>query len=733
MSPRDGARGRLYSATVRALVAGVLLVVVSGCPLPTNVVYRCEADLSCQQAGFRCAGDGWCYPEAQVLADGGVKPPSDGGACVPADLAARCAEAECGFVSDGCGEELDCQKRCQAPLECGVHQPNRCAVPSLCTPEGWCWENPLPQGHTLFAALRLDARHQWFVGEARTVLLSDGERSRLLDTPAPANTNLLAIHGTTLQDVFVVGTGGTILHFDGTTWHRESQLTAFTDTLRTVFSLGGGAAIAGGPNGRIMSRIPHSNPMQRWVTETFPSSADVRSVFGDGRGTVYAVTRNNEVYARDAATPNAWARLDTVPLQETLAAATRGDGLLFAGSSGARATLVQRDADAGWRTLTDAGINVNSLVRAPGGFFALGQPAEVMWLDDADAVTRIPLPINQWSAGVGLDGPRVLLGGLSGAMGFVDLQGTFSWASSERPTAGHALNAVCGTSPSQLYAVGGIDQGAACNNCNVKWLQREETPVGPLWTPREFQLGSTTRLLACYAETADRVWFPGNDSKFVFLNAGTPEYGDFTGGFAGVYRGGWGTPEAGYYFARSHQELTYSADGRFNFALEGNQSPAPIESVWGLDKDDIVAVGVDGTVSAWLGSGWVSAQLGAGAFDFKAVHGVRLASGERRYVAVGDLGTVLSVVGDAGTLSQASAGATFNATWVSPGGTAWSAGRAPDGGAYVARTELDGTTTSAGPSSPRATQGVFGLALPDGGQSVWVTGAGGLILRRDGP
>lgn len=732
MSPRDHAGARLYSAAVRAFLAGVLLAVASGCPLPSNVAYRCEADLSCAQAGHRCAGDGWCYPEAQVLADGGLKPPSDGGSCAPGEPLERCAAVECGFVTDGCGELLDCQKRCQAPLECGVREPNRCAVPSLCTPEGWCWEHPLPQGHTLSAAWRLDARHQWFVGESRTVLFYDGERSQRVETPAPEQANLLGIHGTALDDVFVVGTNGTLLHFDGTAWERESQLAAFTETLRTVFSLGDGGALAGGPNGRIMSRFPHSNPLRRWVTETFPTGADVRSVFGDGQGTLYAVTRNNELYARNAATPNAWARLDTVPLQETLAGAPRGDGLLLGGNSGVGASLVQRGADGGWRTLADAGVNVSTLVRAPGGFFAFGPQPAVLWLDDADGVTRVPLPANQWAAGVALDGPRLMLGGLYGAMGFVDLAGTFSWASSARPTAGLSFNAVCGTSPSRLYAVGGIDQGSACNSCNVKWLQREETPAGPLWTEREFQLGATTRLLACYAETADRVWFPGNDSKFVFLNAGAAEAGDFTGAFAGAYRGAWGTPQAGYYFARSTQELTFSADGRSNFALEGNQSPAAIESVWGLGQDDLLAVGVDGTVSAWLGSGWASVQLGGGAFDFKAVHGVRLASGERRYVAVGEQGSVLSIVGDGGTLGQASPGANFNATWVSPEGTAWSVGRAVDGGAYVARTELDGTTRFAGSSSPRPTHGVFGLALPDGGQSVWVTGAAGLILRRDG-
>ena len=105
---------------MRALIATGVLVLL-GCPLPSNVLYRCESNGSCAQEGYVCGSDNFC------------RPPSDGGEpCVPRDVAAICAAVDCGFVDDGCGQEHECEHQCSAGQECGLKEPNRCAVPSLC-------------------------------------------------------------------------------------------------------------------------------------------------------------------------------------------------------------------------------------------------------------------------------------------------------------------------------------------------------------------------------------------------------------------------------------------------------------------------------------------------------------------------------------------------------------------------------------------------------------------------
>lgn len=703
---------------MRALIATAVLVLL-GCPLPSNVLYRCESNGTCAQAGHTCGSDNYCRPST----DGGEP-------CVPRDVAAICAAVDCGFVDDGCGQERECERACPSGQECGVNEPNRCAVPSLCTAEGWCWENPLPQGFHLNAALRLDARRTWFVGENRVVVFFDGDRSRLQDAPAPPGAELLALHGTALDDVFAVGTGGVMLHYDGTRWEREGTLAGFTGTLRTVWSFGDGGALAAGPGGRVLSRAALIDPFSRWTLETFPSTEEVVEVLGDSTGGVYAVTRRNELFTRPAGGTN-WERLDTVPLTETFAATPRGDGLLFGGSAADKANLMQRDPDGGWRQLTDAGFTTTGFARGDGGVFALSNGLDFAWLDDADQLTRFVVQPGQWNAGAALPGPKLLLVGVAGSTAVATLDGGLTWRSTPRPTRGQSLNAICGTSPGALYAVGGIDNGAACATCKVRWLERSVTTAGPLWTPRDFQLGNTTQLLACYAENAERVWLTGDDSKFVHLASGTPTSGDFGGTVSGRYSGAWGNPDAGYFFARRESsELTLSSDGLSGFVLSGTVASGPPRSVWGLSGTNVRVAGLNGATSYFDGVSWWQDNLTTSS-EFASVHGASLLDGGQRYVAAGSRGTIYTVDGDAGALTELSPAVDFNSAWVSASGRAWAVGQASDGGAFVMRNAGGAAWTFEPLTSPRPVTGVFGFDREDGGVSVWLSGPQGMILRKD--
>lgn len=708
---------------VRSLLATGAFLVLLGCPLPSNVLYRCEPDDTCAASGFFCADDGYCHPDSEFV---------DAGECVPRDVAALCATVDCGFVDDGCGVERECERTCPAAQECGVSEPNRCGFPSLCTTEGWCWENPLPQGFTLYGAVRVDARHTWLVGENRTVVFFDGERSRLQEVPAPPGADLFAIHGTAPNDVYVVGQSGVMLHFDGTRWEREGTLTGFTTALRTVWSLGDGGALAAGPGGHVLSRAALVDPFSRWTLEVFPSIEEIRDVFADADGALYAVTRRNELFTRDPARVSDWRRLDTVPLTDTLAGLSRAGGLTFAGNASNRANVVHRDADGGWRALTDAGFSTFDLVPGDGGFFMLGSNGfEFAWLDDTETFTRFVVQPSGWNAGVALPGPKLLLVGPTGATAVSELDGGLSWRSSPRVTRGESLNAICGASPSAMFAVGGIDTGAACATCKVKWLERVVEFSGAHWRSRDFQLGNTTQLLGCYAETAERVWMPGNDSKFVFLAEGQPTSGDFGGGgLYGQYSGAWGNPDAGYFFTRREaSQLTTSADGLTGFVVTDIGGGGGLRSIWGLGNDDIFVAGLNGTTSRFDGIVWTQQYVGV-ANELAAVHGALTLDGGRRYVAAGNGGALYSVVGDAGSLSTLSPAVNFSGAWVSARGTAWAAGKASDGGAFVVKSEPGGAWGLEPLSSPRPVSGVFGFDEADGGVTVWVSGQQGMILRK---
>lgn len=147
---------------------------------------------------------------------------ADGGACVPRDVTAECAVAECGSLNDGC-KEVKCPRSCPGgPQECGVNQPNRCGMPKLCTAEGWCWENPYPQGYSINAAWRTSTGAAWVGGVAADggafVARQGGPAEPWSEVPLYSPRAVNGLWGADLPDggtsVWVVGPRGSILRRD---------------------------------------------------------------------------------------------------------------------------------------------------------------------------------------------------------------------------------------------------------------------------------------------------------------------------------------------------------------------------------------------------------------------------------------------------------------------------------------------------------------------------------------
>jgi photosystem II stability/assembly factor-like uncharacterized protein len=709
---------------LRLFVLASFAMFVSGCPLPTNVRYRCETDGTCALKGQVCALDGYCHPKSDLLDDGGLM--LDGGPCVRRDVSQECAAAECGFLYDGC-DWVDCARACPAPQECGVQRANRCALPRLCTAEGWCWENPLPQGFNLNAAWRLDARHAWFVGEARTILFWDGERSTLQHAPAPPAVELEEVNGASPTEVYAVGTQGVILHFDGTTWEREQANSQPTATLRAVYAFGDGGALVGGNGGLLLSRRAALEPTIRWAVENLGVMDDVRDIFTDADGRVLVLTRRNQLFARGA---NGWELTERVGiLTETVAGTAWNDGLLVAGNGpgGYALAFLPRGAhDAGaWEGL-DAGFAILELQPGDGGQFLIGQNGYFAWLDDDGGMLRLNSALNIPMTGIMQSGHTLLAAGQNGAMATVNLDlptAALAVAMKSTPVVrrGSNLSALCGTAPTQLYATGQNETGAG-----PRWFERAESDRGVEWKMREFQLGGTQALQGCFAE-GDRAWLLGDDSKFISLVGGQPTSGDFTGSFGGVYVSGWGARGVGYFFVRTNsRDLTASDSGvSQSFEALSTNAPGDLRAVWGLGGDDLVTVGLAGSVSRFDGASWTATTLGAD--DLFAVHGVRLGN-ERRYVAAGANGAVATFGATGDLVTVIDPTVDLHEAFVAPSGVAFVGGTATDGGGVLYRQGAPGAPWTAVPLvAPREVNGVFGF----GEAPLWIAGPRGMILRRD--
>jgi hypothetical protein len=113
---------------------------------------------------------------------------------------------------------------------------------------GWQWQNPLPQGNSLYGVWGSSGSDVFAVGYGGTILHYDGA------TWSPMNSgtssSLYGVWGDSGKDAFVVGYPGTILHYDGATWSAMSSGTSHW--LNGVWGSSGHDVFAVGEGGTIL-------------------------------------------------------------------------------------------------------------------------------------------------------------------------------------------------------------------------------------------------------------------------------------------------------------------------------------------------------------------------------------------------------------------------------------------------------------------------------------------------
>jgi hypothetical protein len=83
----------------------------------------------------------------------------------------------------------------------------------------------------------------WFVGDGGAIRHWDG--TQLTASSSPTTNGLRAVFGRSANDVFAVGYGGTVLHWNGTAWSAIE--TGCATPLDAVFALGADVWIGGSP------------------------------------------------------------------------------------------------------------------------------------------------------------------------------------------------------------------------------------------------------------------------------------------------------------------------------------------------------------------------------------------------------------------------------------------------------------------------------------------------------
>lgn len=471
--------------------------------------------------------------------------------------------------------------------------------------------------------------------------------------PSPTKESLSGVWGSSAADVFAVGKGGTILRYDGTSWTAMSSGTA--EDLHAVMGTGPKNVFAVGANGTVLrydgtSWTPFPSAIDKdlhalWVissdlyvvgelgwayhwdgtswTEEKVDSGTLVGVFGTSKSDVVAIGTSG------------WYRFDGVMWNkgfitgaDSLRAIWGDDTALFVVGTawGATGVALIKRYEAGQLTTVPAGTfkPLRAVWGSPTDALSPDGPADVIAVGEGG--TALYYDGSQWT-----ELQTGTLADLSGVWRSADNEafavgelGTIlhhrgPWRHLERKTT-KWLRGVWGSGPSEVVVVG--DDGAVLRFDGVAWTV-ESAGQG----------------------TLEDIWGDGSGTLYALQRWGNPQAGLVTrytvsGGSWGSFHtsdrilfGIWGAsaPDLSLFVAAQDRIERYAQGAWSEHGASGT-----FRDVWGAGPADVYAVGDQGKVLHFDGSGWT---LDSATGTTEDLHGVT-GNGGKLYV-VGASGTVL--------------------------------------------------------------------------------------------
>jgi hypothetical protein len=205
----------------------------------------------------------------------------------------------------------------------------------FCSADGWCWENPLPQGNGLADVWSRSPADVWAIGSYGTVLRWNGTIWQSLEVRT--REELRAVHGTGPDDVWIAGRTSA-MHWDGSSWrHHElprnrrscpphSRCRDYTPSVQDLWSGRGGTWVVA-QEGAIFHWTG-----SEWVDEKTPTDRldSIDAVWGDDRGGVFAATYEGDVLRRRAGRWRRWYRTPARDRPHPIASLDGAGGHLWA-------------------------------------------------------------------------------------------------------------------------------------------------------------------------------------------------------------------------------------------------------------------------------------------------------------------------------------------------------------------------------------------------------------------
>lgn len=549
-----------------------------------------------------------------------------------------------------------------------------------CTPDGFCWQNPIPQGSNLASVWGSGPSDVWMVGDGGTILRSDGSEDNLTIVPSPTTFRLTQVGGTGKNDVWIVGDGGTVLHYDGSSLKR---LTTGTSAAFNLIWLTGKPGELWTAGGNTLARCtPDSCSVQRVAAVSSFTSLTGSATTG-------------EVFAVDAA--------------------SRIVSCGSARSCGVEATVTGVTLNSVW--LAQSGE-----AWAGGTYTASGAPVVmrrngIMWGPDLDFISMGFSPSGQIHVVTGSSGSDVWAAGYDAysATGLVAHWDGATWARASLPAEVGTLNGLWMNGPggaSFLYRGGqnfascsvGVTNPPSCTvekfpmSGNTALWGTDSTnlwsvgygglvargQLGRAW--RSVSTRTTSALQSIWGSGLDDVWAVGGVTRLHYQKGDWSAASEMLSGTgaSGSLRAIWG---------RSHDEiwavgssttiLKYdAAAGRFAADKERAMDlPATLQlmSLWGSSSGMTFAVGSDtnpaqsgpAVISRTASDPWSRRPLPDDALQ--PLYGVWGAAADDVW-AVGGGGTILHFDGQTFSLVPSGTVSNLTTVWGSAANDVWAAG-----------------------------------------------------------
>lgn len=569
----------------------------------------------------------------------------------------------------------------------------------ICSPDGWCWTNPTPQGNELRKVWGDRPDNYWAVGYAGTILRWYGEEEGWRAVSSGVSTTLFGVWGSDSGSVWAVGDAWTVLFWNGSAWTQEPSVKpSGQGRLYSVWGRSDKDIWAVGANGLIL----HSDGTSWDTQQSFSNMTDLRAVWGND-SEVWAVGgkegSTGAVLHKRNTEGSLWAPEESGAQNLLRDVWGSGTDIWAVGQKGTgatdTATILHRGTDGKWSP------ELSMLMRHLHGVWGDGQ-GTVWAVSDGAILARRD---GTWTVATNPQDTLLGIGGVrSDDAWAVGGRGSMQrWSSSwneQRSGSVAELASVSGRDDGKIWAVGERGTVLRCTDEGCSVDKVAEVNLSGIWVngPGDAvavgEAGRILRLTGADRLTADtlaspttswlrKVWANGPyDFWAVGDNSTAIHYqnGSFTSASWGLptihLRGVW---------SNGIEALAVGADDsnidtdRFGFMVSGSgtrwsvdgwTTSLPLHGVWGSAANDVWAVGDGGRLLQWNSATWWQRIVSTS--NLRAIWGI----GANDLWMVGDSGTILRAPRTAGQAESFSSG-TINrlyGVWASTTEDVWAVG-----------------------------------------------------------